>query len=140
MSDEKPLHVQVAEALGWIRLVIGSRADHLRFQKCLEGGRYYWCDPAGQVAGCETCDGYPPHYDTDWSATGPLIEKYGLVVFEDPLSGPNWEAQAPRWRTQSGTPCANCGAIDFENPHATGAAPLIAVCHLILALKEAGKL
>ncbi len=34
----------------------------------------------GEVACC-------PHYDTDWSATGPEIERLGISVCREPLTG-----------------------------------------------------
>jgi hypothetical protein len=101
----RPLHVRVAEALGM------KPADMNLF-------------PAGYV------DSYAdiPRYDTDWSATGPLIEKYGICLDK----GPDWAA-FPREPF--------IFSDDVERPCVVHAAtPLIAVCFLILALKEAGKL
>ena len=84
-----------------------------------------------------------PRYDTDWSATGPLIEKYGITLFE--YHGDFtafWHSPKKVCPT-----CANETSEDIEYPKAFSDTQrprpmpaLTAVCHLILALKEAGKL
>jgi len=110
---EKPLHVQVAEALGWTDCQL---------------------EPSGLWVG----RGHPWHgpvelkrYDTDWSATGPLIEKYELALgqtgMEDPK--PTWVAWWP----------GSCD-VDTCSVDAPADTPLLAACHLLLALKAAGKL
>jgi len=109
MADDKPLHVRVAEALGVRRPV----------DMCLFA--------PGSV------DSYAdvPRYDTDWSATGPLIErfKFWLVWDEHPQL---WTAHWGQFRAAE-----HGGEWDGEAEDAT---PLLAVCALILALAEAGKL
>lgn len=99
---EKPLHVKVAEALGW------SRSDSVGVS---DDGR--WWSPI--------C----PRYDTDWSATGPLIERYEIHLFSERHTGTGvtWEAERP------------LGEVTGY-----GSTPLIAVCNLLLALHDAGKL
>lgn len=143
MEQEKPLHARVAEALGWRAwqskhghwiVTHGEGADepgetceagfHMRRDKFDPQtgerlpGRQWW-DECGHV----------PRYDTDWSATGPLIEKYKLCVDISP-EGANptlaWVVIKPRTRWDY-----KCGY---------GPTPLIAACNLILALAEAGKL
>lgn len=105
---EKPLHVQVAEALGW------EPWDHK-----LLGPR--WRRP-----GSAHPEKAVPRYDTDWSATGPLIEKHMII----PRFGSGtWWAEAD-WPTYQ-------KHIRWTGE---GETPLIALCHLILSLKEAGKL
>lgn len=116
---EKPLHVRVAEALGWTaigstRVWFGLGAD---WDGVPPGHREYDLQ-------------FIPDYDTSWSATGPLVEKYGIMI----------------------QPCGrhmNCAhgwtalCLYDEEPmlvEEVGDSPLLAVCHLILALKEAGKL
>jgi len=106
MSAEKPLHVRVAEALGW--------------KNCHPACEIWWgLTPNGDIRGVT-------RYDTDWSATGPLIEKCSVNVLRNSRlgSGPAWKAQ---WD---------------DNPryHELADKPLVAVCNLILALKEAGRL
>lgn len=108
---DKPLHVRVAEALGMEEIKRdGNGMPGMTSVIYINTNRQ--C-----LAGC--C----PRYDTDWSATGPLIEKYGIDFYrcEDWDSSPRWEA-------------------DRDDLTRTGPTPLIAVCNLILALKAAGKL
>lgn len=99
MSD-KPLHVQVAEALG-----------ETPCRSCMEVGNDPW----------------HYHYDTDWAATGPLIERFKLDVFS--AGGVLCMAQA--WRPNTDPQ---------QTFRASGTDPLIAVCRLILVLRAAGKL
>lgn len=83
---------------------------------------------------------YLADYDTDWSATGPLIEKYHIGISYG--SAPSWEA-GERHPIAPGWWCYWPSPLDGpDDPVATGhyATPLIAVCELILKLKEAGKL
>jgi hypothetical protein len=98
---DKPLHVQVAKALGWIG--------------CVRKPGTGWWGKAPGSSGLLPLD----RFDKSWSATGRLIEKYGIDVFK----------QAPNWK-----------AVCEETLQGTGTTPLIAVCNLILALSEAGKL
>jgi hypothetical protein len=79
--------------------------------------------------------GRPPRYDTDWSATGPLIERYNMHLSK-------WNhatGERAWWYAAVWGPAEEYGQ---ERKVETGGheTPLIAVCHLILALKEAGKL
>lgn len=110
-NPAKPLHVRVAEALGW-----GLTADGAS-----------WISPPpseGRYDAAACGDSIPPRYDTDWSATGPLIEKCKMWIapFDDRGYG--------HWTAKTATQ-------DMPEGHPT---ILLAVCHLILALKEAGKL
>jgi len=125
--SEKPLHVQVAEALGWTMLESSNRMDMSQPHR-----------------------GYPPHlptvgqkepvpdFPTDWSATGPLIEKYGISVIQPDEHAP--ERADGQWIAGSGgahgwddgSLCMDC--------YAGGVTPLIAVCNLILLLAKEGKL
>ncbi len=70
----------------------------------------------------------PPRYDADWSATGPLIERLQITLWND----------CGQWQA------GNLDSADYEghwlNDANDGDTPLIAVCHLILALHAAGKL
>lgn len=132
MSD-KPLHVRVAEALGWTNC-----------QLCPDGpdihGRQHWVGDQPVIGGVVRQSHCMPEYDTDWAATGPLIEKYRISLsatyklFDGddglPLPGDTWIASDDRRRAKGGFPVA-------MEP---GSTPLIAVCNLILALHAAGKL
>jgi hypothetical protein len=111
LEQVRPLHVRVAEALGWVDM-------RPRSEDGLWGGQ------APDVSWPWTS---PPRYDTDWSATGPLIEKYGIRV---ELTGPVVIHPIGKWRADYG----------FGEHDGFGATPLLAVCNLILALKDAGKL
>jgi hypothetical protein len=116
--SERPLHVQVAEALG----------ARVRFDKDPDGEMDFWlqeCDPPERFRK----EFVVPRYDTDWSATGPLIEKYGITLFE---------AWPQGWRAY--TACRqDFDGLDYDEV-GEGEKHLGAVCHLILALGKAGKL
>jgi len=117
MSDDpaKPLHVKVAEALGWTDI----EATHPKEDSSVVSG---WL---GVSPDEETC-AMLPRYDTDWSATGPLVEKYRMWVFPDNAAKEfYWEATCEP------------GPEGFSGE---GPTPLVAVCELVLALKEVGKL
>lgn len=114
-EQEKPLFVRVAEALG-----------------CKP-------EPLDYYPGAMGCSCMPPkrnehgydagtllRYDTDWAATGPLIERYGITIA--PSGHGLWLAGLD---AQEGVPFVS----DREDRQ-----PLVAVCNLLLALKEAGKL
>lgn len=123
MEEEKPLHVRVAEALGckierheWHAGFVEWLCDCLSSQ---HAGRGYEGEHTGAIF----------RYDTEWEATGPLIEKYRIDLrapAEIGCGNPSCE----EWRAES---------VD-EDVEGSGATPLLAVCNLILALKAAGKL
>lgn len=130
-EPEKPLHVKVAEALGWTYRDLSEVGD----TGC--GGTVYMIPPGETSRSyCNACrPNQPPRYDTDWSATGPLIEKYHLSLSHDDYK---WRAQCPnpaRYEDEDGKPVPWC-----YPEIGTGSTPLIAVCNLILALKAEGKL
>lgn len=109
-----PLHVRVAEALGvvicdrWMQIDFDPWNGATYRQNCQHPN----CVPSQR----------PPRYDTDWAATGPLIER-----FADSL-----RATAYGWIADARP---GLGPWDGE-----GETPLVAVCNLILALAAAGKL
>lgn len=131
MSD-KPLHVEVAEALGW--RLIPLKGSKVQF--CLSGGTKVWVNPHGEHQ-CERCTSLP-RYDTDWAATGPLIEKYGIAISPDGAEEVGWIAIAEASLWILGT--AAWGYDHGVRPFGSGATPLEAVCRLILAMKAEGKL
>lgn len=111
---EKPLHVQIAEALGWSHVRCRAALMRVAFPR----EEWWYGNPPNKAS--EGVVSAIPRYDTDWSATGPLIEKYRFdLSFQDP----HWRA------SQMYSP--------FE---AYGEPTLIAVCNLILALAKEGKL
>ena len=61
-------------------------------------------------------------YSTDWSATGPLLEKYGLSLFDRWTAGRDAPANI-RWSSWS----KQCSPV-------WGETPLIAICQAVLAI------
>ena len=122
---EKPLHVQVAEALGWTSLEEKTSFGAFEW---MESECWIGAPPVGMM-------GKVPRYDTDWSATGPLVFKYKITL--SPWQA-GWSATAPQ-EIQTPLEEAYLGRIRWtgSQPEHT---PLIAVCHLIITLKKAGKL
>jgi hypothetical protein len=152
-KSERPIHVLVAEALGWTECRI---ADYPRptlvpdthwpiwHGRPSEGHWPLWMSRAEWEREPNSRPEVP-HYELSWEETGPLIEKYhvGLVYSEDDwcaflwpkgeyveFPGDDEPERREQWLTLDGT--------SFDA--ATGATPLLAVCALILKLKEAGKL
>lgn len=129
MSEEKPLHVRVAEALGC--KLYEQRRLHPEYPHKIMGPIIGWfchCPERAHGEPDEDCDAFGEvlRYDTDWSATGPIIEKYGIGLRRQYLVNLDdffWTAVARN------------SELYLDAVH-----PLIAVCNLILALKEAGKL
>lgn len=118
----KPLNVQVAEALGCKPESINTGFGQEWFCRCPGGSTHDADGSAGRVA----------DYDTDWSATGPLIVKYRIDLKW-------WDAKyglkEPVWMA-----ARYDGGTEDEDEAGYGATPLLAVCDLILLLKAAGKL
>ena len=126
MSDEKPLHVRVAEALGWTDCQSSWIGDAPPRRSAWVGRGHPWY-------ALEELR----YYDTDWSATGPLIERYEITI--DAELAPAWRAES--WfHAPTGYPEDEEYGGRWQCREAQGDTPLIAVCNLILALKEAGKL
>lgn len=131
MTD-KPLHVRVAEALGWPpceyitdeahdpkRPIYGWRVCHREHAGGQDCEHMWHCGKEDYYAA--------PSYDTAWSETGPLIERYAIT-----LHGADLPDETPWIASRV------LGAADVYEGE--GATPLFAVCRLILALSEAGKL
>lgn len=128
-QDEKPLHVRVAEALG-CKTAAPTKCKNV-------GCQDLWvcaCDERGSHNEHPDfhCD-HLPCYDTDWAVTGPLMEQvilpYRQFVLADWINvvGSN---QPARYQTYfQGLPLQGWGDT-----------PLLAICNLILVLKEKGKL
>lgn len=116
VAMEKPLHVRVAEVLG-CKPVYSTDPELAAIH-----GPACWCGDEGRRKGPHSTPRSPlnelARYDTDWSATGPLIEKYELDL----------QKESDAWMAWDGP------------EYASGGTPLLAVCNLILALAEAGKL
>lgn len=73
-----------------------------------------------------------PSYDTDWSATGPLITKHRIYLL--PHTGYSWNPDIPPdgWIAQR-------HQDEGDECWGHGSDPLLAVCSLILAAKRQGK-
>lgn len=123
-TEQEPLNVRVARALGWAEFDPPSEADPPRAR--------YWIgrNPSGAIFRV-------PEYYIDWSATGPLVEKYGigLVRYTQSVGTGEWMAflNAGGWISEC--------AVDIECHHSEfGPTPLTAVCNLLLKMGEAGRL
>lgn len=123
MSEkEKPLHVRVAEALGH------ATAEHH------VGDTVHWT----LYIGGDTPS--VPHYDTDWAATGPLIEKFRIIL-RPIIDDPSWAAGVWEEVVPSSSAIPRVKWTDLQPAGDLGhPTALEAVCNLILVLKEAGKL
>lgn len=125
MTEEMPLHVRVALALGYVW------AKHLPDVDSLHPGARFvtrkvnqWSEPADgseplAVVGDKPAWADVPRFDTDWAATGPLIERLGISVRK---VHPSYEKSHGRWE-------AEVGAVAVY-----GETALLAVCELILKL------
>jgi hypothetical protein len=128
---DKPLHVRVAEALGCKPQTEGT----WRIDPDVKS----WACPGG--VGCYLMAGQPIghhllRYDTNWRATGPLIERLSVMLAPGATDDGQWMAvtgfgghHGPGWVDS---------VIGDEKGY--GPTPLVAVCHLILALHAEGKL
>lgn len=106
----KPLHVRVAEVLGWTHISPGNTMN------LDDPGVGY--PPSLPIVGQKEAI---PRYDTDWAATGPLIERMRLYLY--------WADDARLWIAQP--PFSD----QVDKPHVfAGDTPLIAVCNLIVEL------
>lgn len=125
----QPLHVRVAKALGWTDLRPARRFSDEEYVPH-PGGKTpeAWY---GHHEGDRGDEILVPHFDTDWSATGPLIDKWrfhGDVRFDPLCHEPNWCAFH--------IPAGDDDIIEAADQPTL----LLAVCHLILALKAVDKL
>ena len=123
-KPEKPLHVQVAEALG---------CKPVRPSKGWEPDSWFLCScsESEHVQADSHYPGMLARYDTDWSATGPLLDKmrlHGEMRLDPTCHEPQWCAFYIPPGDEDIIESAKHGTL------------LLAVCNLILALHAAGKL
>lgn len=130
MSAEKPLRVRVFEALYPDKHAYRSDGDEwLWDREWSEPGQWLYMTPNSDSGERREV----PRYDTDWAATGPLIERFQIDITH--LVGHRIQALGcPCPGILAGHGCEHGFKID------EGPTELIAVCHLILALHEAGRL
>jgi hypothetical protein len=128
-SDEgKPLHFRVAEALGWMHIGPGNSMN------LADPGIGY--PPITPMVGHKEP---VPRYDIDWSATGPLIERFGFTIERSD----EWETDLEKaWSAalEVGTEKTTTGVVEVFSKSSVGPTPLIAVCTLIVALAKRGLL
>lgn len=149
MSEEKPLHVQVAEALGWTEVVHFTPTTSSVIAPVWAGappkGYEHWKHGITEADFLHMSHGGPerrtiPRYDTDWSATGPLLERFGIA------SAPSPHGYRYRIGVTEGPEIAYWPAGGYDSTHecwdweALGATRLIAACNLLVELAAAGKL
>ena len=123
VATEKPLHVRVGEALGWTD--VAPCGDIMATWASGWDG----CPPGTvHIIGMGKARWKIPRFDDElgggWSATGPLIEKYGIGLYPEPYGG--WTARR--------------NFIDGAYMILREDRPLAAVCGLIIQLARAGTL
>lgn len=131
--SEKPLHVQVAEALGW------RDCEPFSVYGTSDGS---WVGDTSELDAKSITGfspgGFIPQYDTDWSATGPLLEEFGISVIQPDEHAPE-RAEGPWIAGFGGAHGWDDGSLCM-NYYAGGETPRLAVCNLILLLAKEGKL
>jgi hypothetical protein len=124
VREDKPLHVRVAQVLGWTMI------EHV-------DGLWRGLSPHDPRLGKIHC--MIARYDTNWGATGPLIERHGINLERvSTEEGTLWRA-SKAFGEAAGHQQAE-EVIEEESLHATGNIPLAAVCDLLLVLAVHGKL
>lgn len=140
--EERPIHVRVAEALGCNSYFVEESANRpTEGFHVITGWR---CGCTERVHGLANVH----RYDTDWAVMGPVAEKLGISTY-------SWDASdgvrywGATWSGPEKT-CGECGAKSTErlgSPEWSAPieeqrcqSPLLAICNLILLLKEKGKL
>lgn len=132
MSDTRPLHVRVAEALGWTATHLRDAPEAHACGDILitdpERMRWKGRAPGEQLVGPHGCT-LIPRYDTDWAAAGPLIERYAIslsfAISEKHEHRFEWIAR------ENDGDCRCVGRFEWDK------SPLVAVCRLLVrALPE----
>jgi hypothetical protein len=127
--SEKPLHVRVAEALGYPSGAAPCDGSDWHFDSRMGSGSAFnaafstvWRDvfDYGDRWRCPHELNTIPRYDTSWQATGPLIERFRLLL--RPLDDGGYMAEHYRG-----------GVLIVARP---GDTPCLAVCWLLLALAD----
>jgi hypothetical protein len=128
MTEDKPLHVRVAEALG-------CSPDEYVPAGSWEGRKAWSCHCLGANKGEAHGDMMSVYrYDLDWSVTGPLIEKYDISLDSPEVDCDDHAAHTClKW-----VALPKVSSLKVEGVSEKG--PLEAVCFLLLKMAEAGKL
>jgi hypothetical protein len=123
---DKPLHVRVAEAIRGADFYIPVEGAEIGKMMPTLGHRVppraaregdFWFEAGNEIV-------MVPRYDSDWSATGPLIERLDITLSREPDPDRDyWEARA-----------------HASSVKAKADSPLQSVCYLILELAKQGKL
>jgi hypothetical protein len=126
MVDKRPLHIRVADALGWTGLTsatIGDDGEHwLGKPPATLPGAYSFVEAINRKERILTIgSGSVPRYDTDWSATGPIIERLRIELDSD-------------------LPWSAALFFDRRGDFHSGGGPtaLLAVCNLLLSIHARG--
>lgn len=125
-SSDDPLHVQVARALGWTRITPDGTWEWTATKPRVPVDTPGWAGSHPQDDS-HMRNALVPRYDTDWAATGPLIQRYRIGFSPDAPDSPGqilayYEGAGSEW-------------VEGKGP-----THLIAACNLLLALHAAGKL
>lgn len=133
-TEEKPLRVQVAEALG---IKIWQHEDrscsHCGYQDNLTPG-CWWMDD-GDYGSCQVLP-YGEDSPEGWAATGPLLRRCRTDLYESTTEPPSWCAEALR---PAERPLGAWAAGDLT-VRGRGDSPCEAIARCVLALAAAGKL
>jgi hypothetical protein len=138
MSEDKPLHVRVAEALGLPDVGRYRRRsmETLEWERCDDDQSadwyYHWLPDTSEPRRSV------PHYDTDWSATGPLIDEWELDILHTGLPGPGCVSISGLAHCPTGRPGDEPYGGAWLTIEAGGPTTPIAVCHWLLAAHEKG--
>jgi hypothetical protein len=156
VTIEKPLYVRVAEALGWTDFV---KTEDRNVGMPEEGGSFPSATPPTvwiatppwnnkENHDCvyawdnEPCSCYlelrVPRYDTDWAATGPLIDEWELDILHTGLPGPGCVSISGLAHCPTGRPGDEPYGGAWLTIKAEGPTTPIAVCHWLLAAHEKG--
>jgi hypothetical protein len=122
--SDRPLHVRVAEALGWWDCAPETTPNEWTGKQgtlALPPGATHVIWNGVAVERAPESWGRVPHFDTDWAVTGPLIESHRISLDHDGFG--MWKAY-----------------LRSEKVEALGRTPLVAVCELLLMLATDGKL
>lgn len=121
--SEPPLHVRVAEAIGWTDIRFGGGI------MLVGHGWKGWPPGAIPIIGQPTPRTDIPRYDEDWRAAGPLIERYARSLHG---SDDEWQAE---WDA-----AGDFHEHGFGKAMGRGDTPQEAICALILDMHAQGKL